>query len=68
MDASSYKVDGENDNCGATLAAVNLNVLPDEILEFIFTYLPPYGDLEHCSLTLCAVPSTIWRRASSTFD
>ncbi|KMY95735.1 uncharacterized protein Dsimw501_GD15446 [Drosophila simulans] len=50
MDASSYKVDGENDNCGATLAAVNLNVLPDEILEFIFTYLPPYGDLEHCSL------------------
>lgn len=50
MDASRYKVDGENDNCGATLAAVNLNVLPDEILEFIFTYLPPYGDLEHCSL------------------
>jgi len=49
MDASRYKVDGEN-NCGATLAAVNLNVLPDEILEFIFTYLPPYGDLEHCSL------------------
>ncbi|XP_016968043.1 F-box only protein 42 [Drosophila biarmipes] len=50
MDACSHKVDGENENCAATLAAVNLNVLPDEILEFIFTYLPPYGDLEHCSL------------------
>jgi len=50
MDACSHKVDGENENCEATLAAVNLNVLPDEILEFIFTYLPPYGDLEHCSL------------------
>ncbi|XP_017077211.1 F-box only protein 42 [Drosophila eugracilis] len=50
MAACSYKVDGENDNCEATLAAVNLNVLPDEILEFIFSYLPPYGDLEHCSL------------------
>lgn len=31
-------------------ASLSLNVLPDEILEFIFTYLPPYGDLEHCSL------------------
>ncbi|ALC41771.1 CG6758 [Drosophila busckii] len=29
---------------------ISLNELPDEILEFIFTYLPPYGDLEHCSL------------------
>ncbi|EDV37015.1 uncharacterized protein Dana_GF11651 [Drosophila ananassae] len=47
MDAS--KVDSENENCEATSDA-NLNQLPDEILEFIFTYLPPYGDLEHCSL------------------
>ncbi|EDW60221.1 F-box only protein 42 [Drosophila virilis] len=49
-----------NDNCDNTATttcltkcpppAVSLNVLPDEILEFIFTYLPPYGDLEHCSL------------------
>ncbi|EDV98356.1 F-box only protein 42 [Drosophila grimshawi] len=50
-----------NDNCGNATSAtaiclaasssyISLNVLPDEILEFIFTYLPPYGDLEHCSL------------------
>lgn len=56
MDAcsSSHKVDSENDNCEVASAAleraVHLNALPDEILEFIFTYLPPYGDLEHCSL------------------
>ncbi|KAH8400810.1 hypothetical protein KR009_001075 [Drosophila setifemur] len=49
MDANSHKVDSENDNCEVTSDA-NLNQLPDEILEFIFTYLPPYGDLEHCSL------------------
>lgn len=51
-----------NDNCGNAATAIccstskcsapsaSLNMLPDEILEFIFTYLPPYGDLEHCSL------------------
>ncbi|XP_053962380.1 uncharacterized protein LOC128865959 [Anastrepha ludens] len=29
---------------------VYLDALPDEILEFILTYLPPYRDLECCSL------------------
>ncbi|KAH8238735.1 hypothetical protein KR038_008247 [Drosophila bunnanda] len=53
MDAcssSSHKVDSENDNTAALERTVHLNALPDEILEFIFTFLPPYGDLEHCSL------------------
>lgn len=27
-----------------------LNALPDEMLEFILTYLPPYKDLKNCSL------------------
>ncbi|XP_030377678.1 uncharacterized protein LOC115626441 [Scaptodrosophila lebanonensis] len=59
------KVNSENDdNCDVTTSspvdnanctdisttAISLNVLPDELLEFIFTYLPPYGDLEHCRL------------------
>ncbi|XP_037807941.1 uncharacterized protein LOC119601217 [Lucilia sericata] len=28
----------------------HINMLPDEMLEFILTYLPPYKDLENCSL------------------
>lgn len=28
----------------------HINMLPDEMLEFILTYLPPYKDLESCSL------------------
>lgn len=30
--------------------SVQLDALPDEILEFILTYLPPYRDLESCRL------------------
>ncbi|KAM8713604.1 hypothetical protein ACLKA7_013856 [Drosophila subpalustris] len=56
--ATCNRNDNDNDNCGngtacpskSPSASISLNVLPDEILEFIFTYLPPYGDLEHCSL------------------
>ncbi|XP_017148496.1 F-box only protein 42 isoform X3 [Drosophila miranda] len=57
MDTCNHKVDSENHNCdmssppsSSPLCYASLNVLPDEILEFIFTYLPPYGDLEHCSI------------------
>ncbi|XP_028895288.2 uncharacterized protein LOC105210990 [Zeugodacus cucurbitae] len=32
------------------IRAVQLDALPDEILEFILTYLPPYRDLESCRL------------------
>lgn len=32
------------------MISVHMNDLPDEIIEFILTYLPPYGDLESCSL------------------
>ncbi|XP_036334206.1 uncharacterized protein LOC118744894 [Rhagoletis pomonella] len=32
------------------LRQVHLDALPDEILEFILTYLPPYKDLKCCSL------------------
>ncbi|XP_068145801.1 F-box only protein 42 [Drosophila tropicalis] len=50
---------------------VNLNYLPDEILEFIFTYLPPYGDLEHCSL-VCkrwqAIVKNLVRRAKLNLE
>lgn len=29
---------------------LNLNDCPDEVLEFIFSHLPPYNDLESCKL------------------
>lgn len=29
---------------------VLINDLPDEVLEFIMSHLPPYKDLESCSL------------------
>lgn len=28
----------------------NINELPDEVLEFIFSHMPPYKDLESCAL------------------
>lgn len=34
----------------SNIMVVQLNELPDEIIEFILTYLPPYKDLEQCSL------------------
>lgn len=36
------------ETCGKTIC--HINMLPDEMLEFILTYLPPYMDLENCSL------------------
>ncbi|XP_013102994.2 uncharacterized protein LOC106084079 [Stomoxys calcitrans] len=35
-------------NCSRT--EYHVNMLPDEMLEFILSYLPPYKDLENCSL------------------
>lgn len=29
---------------------VQINELPDEVLEFIMSHLPPYNDLDECSL------------------
>lgn len=29
---------------------ININDFPDEVLEFIFSHLPPYSDLENCNL------------------
>lgn len=36
-------------NCCSKIV-YHVEMLPDEILEFILTYLPPYKDLENCSL------------------
>lgn len=50
------KVKRDNDSmpelngCRDELRSVQLDALPDEILEFILTYLPPYRDLESCRL------------------
>ncbi|KAH8277985.1 hypothetical protein KR018_012195 [Drosophila ironensis] len=49
MEAAKVGPANDNDNCAAASSAT-LYQLPDEILEFIFAFLPPYGDLEHCSL------------------
>lgn len=32
----------------ATLALASINDLPNEILEFIFSLVPPYQDLDRC--------------------
>lgn len=37
-------------NCCSSKIVYHVEMLPDEILEFILTYLPPYKDLENCSL------------------
>lgn len=29
---------------------VHINELPDEVLEFIMSHLPPYNDIDECSL------------------
>lgn len=32
------------------MTSTSINDLPDEVLEFIFGHMPPYGDLESCAL------------------
>lgn len=32
------------------MAPTSINDLPDEILEFVFSHMPPYKDLESCAL------------------
>lgn len=39
-----------NSEIEAETKMINLNDCPDEVLEFIFTHLPPYNDLENCKL------------------
>lgn len=32
------------------MTETNINDLPDEVLEFIFSHMPPYKDLQSCAL------------------
>ena len=46
--SSELLLESLEDNNGQMI--YHINMLPDEMLEFILTYLPPYKDLENCSL------------------
>uniref|UniRef100_A0A1B0C0K1 F-box domain-containing protein n=1 Tax=Glossina palpalis gambiensis TaxID=67801 RepID=A0A1B0C0K1_9MUSC len=40
----------DSNSSDSNSSSYQLNALPDEMLEFILTYLPPYKDLKNCSL------------------
>ncbi|CAD7088361.1 unnamed protein product [Hermetia illucens] len=50
---------------------VDINALPDEVLEFILSYLPPYRDLEKCEI-VCkrwrAIVRNVRRRAKMNLN
>lgn len=47
-ETSEILLENLRDNNGKMI--YHINMLPDEMLEFILTYLPPYKDLENSSL------------------
>lgn len=59
LDSKEVLENNENSHNNAVLGSLDesngqlvyhINMLPDEMLEFILSYLPPYKDLENCSL------------------
>ncbi|XP_061399254.1 uncharacterized protein LOC133334959 [Musca vetustissima] len=49
-DANFCESPDQDDNNDVEVEVYHVNMLPDEMLEFILTYLPPYKDLENCRL------------------